>query len=170
MDPSAREEAYRRHGRALLRRAIRLLGNQDDALDVVQGLFVDLFQREGAPTDLPYLYRSVTNRCLTLLRDASNRARLLEKHDAALVPPARTRCDDHVIGVDLLTKLARELDESETEVLTYRYVDDMTQDEIASLLGLSRKTVGKRLDRVRDVVRRIAGVATGGAGSTEDAS
>jgi RNA polymerase sigma-70 factor, ECF subfamily len=158
MAPPARMEAYERHGRALLRRAIRVLGNADDAGDVVQGLFVDLYQRGDVPTDLPYLYRSVTNRCLTLLRDESNRSRLLEKNDGALVPPARTRCDDHVIGVDLLTKLARELDESETEVLTYRYLDDMTQDEIASLLGLSRRTVGKRLDRVREVVRRVAGL------------
>ncbi|HEY6463791.1 MAG TPA: sigma-70 family RNA polymerase sigma factor [Polyangiaceae bacterium] len=156
MPPPARIEAYERQGRALLRRALRLLGNADDARDDVQGLFVDLCQRGDVPTDLPYLYRSVTNRCLTLLRDESNRARLLDRNDAALVPPARTRCDDHVIGLDLLTKLAKELDDSETEVLTYRYLDDMTQEEIASLLGLSRKTVGKRLDRVREVVRRIA--------------
>jgi DNA-directed RNA polymerase specialized sigma24 family protein len=74
----------------------------------------------------------------------------------------RTPCDDEIIGLDLLTKLVRELDESEAQVLTYRYVDDLTQEEIASLLGLSRKTVGKRLDRVREVVRRLAGTAPAG--------
>jgi RNA polymerase sigma-70 factor (ECF subfamily) len=150
-------EAYERHGRALIRRAVRLLGNVEDARDVVQGLFVDLYPRKDAPTDLPYLYRAVTNRCLTLLRDESNRARLLERNDASLVPAARTACDDRIIGLDLLTKLVGELDASETEVLTYRYLDDMTQDEIASLLGLSRKTVGKRLDRVREAVRKLTG-------------
>ena len=31
----------------------------------------------------------------------------------------------------------------------------MTQDEIATLLGLSRKTIGKRLDRIREAVRRL---------------
>ena len=36
--------------------------------------------------DLPYLYRAVTNRCLTFLRDESNRARLLERNDASLRP------------------------------------------------------------------------------------
>ncbi len=149
-------EAYERHGRALIRRAVRLLGNVEDARDVVQGLFVDLAQRGEIPHDLPYLYRAVTNRCLSLLRDESNRARLLERNDVSLVPAARTACDDRAIGLDLLTKLVRELDASETEVLTYRFLDDMTQDEIASLLGLSRKTVGKRLDRVREVVRRLA--------------
>jgi RNA polymerase sigma-70 factor (ECF subfamily) len=149
-------EAYDRYGRALIRRATRILGNVDDARDVVQGLFVDLHERRDVPVDLPYLYRSVTNRCLTLLRDEANRARLLAAHDVALAPPPRTRCDDHVIGIDLLTKLVRELDEAETEVLTYHYLDDMTQDEIGALLGLSRKTVGKRLERVRERVRRIA--------------
>jgi RNA polymerase sigma-70 factor (ECF subfamily) len=148
-------EAYERYGRTLIRRAARILGNVEDSRDLVQGLFVDLFQRGDAPMDLPYLYRAVTHRALTFLRDESNRARLLERHDAALAPPARTRCDERVVGLDLLTKLLRELDDSETEVLTYRYFDDMTQEEIASLLGLSRKTIGKRLDRVNDAVRRL---------------
>jgi RNA polymerase sigma-70 factor (ECF subfamily) len=152
-------EAYERHGRALIRKAVRMLGNAEDARDLVQGLFVDLYQQSSSP-DLPYLYVAVTNRCLTLLRDESNRARLLERHDASLAPMVRTRCDDEVIGLDLLTKLVGELDESETQVLTYRYLDDLTQEEIASLLGLSRKTVGKRLDRIREVVRRLSSTAS----------
>jgi DNA-binding Lrp family transcriptional regulator len=31
----------------------------------------------------------------------------------------------------------------------------MTQDEIAERLGLSRKTIGKRLDRIRDEVIKL---------------
>jgi RNA polymerase sigma-70 factor (ECF subfamily) len=149
-------EAYERYGRALIRRAVRVVGNPDDARDLVQTLFVDLYQRDDVPLDLPYLYRAVTNRCLSFLRDESNRARLLERNVMALSPAARTRCDDRAIGLDLLTKLVRELDDAETEVLTYHYLDDMTQDEIATLLGLSRKTVGKRLERLRQVVRRVS--------------
>jgi RNA polymerase sigma-70 factor (ECF subfamily) len=150
-------EAYERYGRALLRKAARILGNHEDAGDVVQSLFADLHQKSDVPMDLPYLYRAVTNRCLTLLRDEANRARLLERHDEALTPVGRTRCDDTAIGRDLLVKLARALDEHEGEVLMYRYVDDMTQEEIAALLGLSRKTIGKRLERIREVVRRLVG-------------
>jgi RNA polymerase sigma-70 factor (ECF subfamily) len=154
-------DAYERYGRALLRKAERILGHREDARDVVQGLFVDLHQKSNAPMDLPYLYRAVTHRCLTLLRDEANRARLLGRHDEALAPARRTRCDDTAIGRDLLVKLVRELDEHESEVLMYRYVDDMTQEEIATLLGLSRKTIGKRLERIREVVERIvAGEAT----------
>jgi RNA polymerase sigma factor (sigma-70 family) len=149
-------EAFERFGRALRRKATRILGSADDANDVVQALFTDLLPKADAALDLPYLYRAVTNRCLTLLRDESNRARLLKRNDGALVPPARTACDDRVITLDLLAKLVRELDPADCEVLAYRYLDDMTQDEIATLLGLSRKTIGHRLDRIREVVARVA--------------
>ena len=149
-------EAYERYGRILIRRAARLLGNPDDARDVVHGLFADLHERPGPTLDLPYLYRSVTNRCLTFLRDEKNRARLLERSGESLFPSGRTRCDERAIGLELLQKLASELDREETEVLTYHFLDDMTLDEIAALLGRSRKTIGKRLARVREVVRRVA--------------
>jgi RNA polymerase sigma factor (sigma-70 family) len=132
-----------------------------DAGDVVQALFVELLQRGDVSVDLPYLYRAVTNRCLSLLRDETNRARLLARDGASLAPAPRTTCDERVIDHDLLAKLVRELDPEHCEVLAYRYVDDMTQDEIAALLGLSRKTIGHRLDRIRAVVARIAGAGEG---------
>ena len=68
-------DAYQRHGRALLRKAERMLGNRADAQDLVQSLFLDLLQMGESP-DLPYLYRAITNRCLTYIRDTSNRTRL----------------------------------------------------------------------------------------------
>ena len=150
-------EAYERYGRALRRKATRMVGAAD-AGDVVQALFVELLQRGAVDVDLPYLYRAVTNRCLSLLRDESNRARLLAQEGAILAPAPRTACDDVVIDHDLLAKLVRELDDDHCQVLTYRYVDDMTQDEIATLLGLSRKTIGHRLDRIREVVAKVAGM------------
>lgn len=136
-------DAYERYGRALLRKAERLVGNREDARDILQALFVDLHQRSDAPMDLPYLYRAITNRCLTFLRDESNRGRFLERHDEALAPIRRTACDDQVIGHDLLLKLVRLLDAGESEVLAYRFIDDMTQDEIAGgRSALSRSGVG----------------------------
>jgi RNA polymerase sigma-70 factor (ECF subfamily) len=155
-------EAYERYGRALRRKATRILGSVDDAGDVVQSLFADLLSKGEAAVDLPYLYRAVTNRCLTLLRDESNRARLLEREgQGAVVSSPRAPCEDQAISLDLLAKLVRDLDPEHCEVLAYRYLDDMTQDEIAALLGLSRKTIGHRLDRIREAVVRLAGAPEG---------
>ncbi len=54
---------YRRYGPALLRKCERILGNKDDAEDVVQTLFVELLKKRIEETTLPYLYRAATNRC-----------------------------------------------------------------------------------------------------------
>jgi RNA polymerase sigma factor (sigma-70 family) len=148
-------EAYRVHGPALVRKAERVLRNRDDAVDVVHTLFVDLIQRSERAVDLPYLYRAVTNRCLNLLRDEANRTRLLARQDTAVAPVGRVRCDDHVIGTDLLARLVDRLDAGHLEVLVCRFFDDMTQDEVADHLGLSRKTIGKRLARIRDEVTAL---------------
>jgi RNA polymerase sigma-70 factor (ECF subfamily) len=149
-------EVYRKYGPALVRKAERILLNPDDAGDIVQGLFVDLIKRGKSEVELPYLYRAVTNRCLNLIRDRQNRRRLLEKQEPALRGAARTRCDEQVIGLDLIAKLAGRLDKRSLEILVCRYVDDMTQEETAELLGTSRKTVGKKLARIREHVRALA--------------
>ena len=158
-------DLYRRHGRALLRKAERILRSKADAQDLVHALFLDLLAkgRSDEEIDLAYLYRAITNRCLGFMRDESNRSRLLEAHDDVLRGPIRTTCDDHVIGMDMLVKLAASLDEQTLEIVFYRYFDDMTQEEVATMLGISRKTVGKKLDDVRAVVASLAGAPDGGA-------
>jgi RNA polymerase sigma factor (sigma-70 family) len=158
--------AYERYGRALIRKAERILRSGEDARDVVHTLFVDMLEEEEAVADLPYLYRAVTHRCLSFLRDEKNRARLLAQHDDVLRGPSpqqRGRLDERVIDMDMLVKLVAELDEESAQMLVYRYLDEMTQEEIASMLGLSRKTIGKRLDAITDVVTRLAGRRENGA-------
>jgi RNA polymerase sigma factor (sigma-70 family) len=149
------QSAYRRYGPALVRKAERILRSRDDATDVVHALFVDLIQRPAGAIDLPYLYRAVTNRCLNVLRDQATRARLLAANPVE--PAARVRCDDAVIGGQLLVQLLDRLDEGQREVLIARYVDDLTQEEIAEHLGVSRKTVGKRLAAIRVAVAALQG-------------
>ena len=153
--PVAWMEAYQRYGPALLRKCQRMLQSRHDAEDVVQGLFVDMLSKGKQPEDLPYLYRAVTNRCINFLKYRENRRRLLERHDEALRGTVRTRCDDTVIGVDLLSRLMDRLDKKSLEILIYRYFDDMSQEEIADLIGTSRKTVGKRMKKIKEQVRLL---------------
>jgi RNA polymerase sigma-70 factor, ECF subfamily len=157
-------DIYRRYGPALLRKAERMLQSRDEAQDLVQNLFVDLLPRAqgpAAPVDLPYLYRAITNRCLNHLRDRKNQGRLLSEHDQALRGLARTRLDDQVVDRQFLLLLIERIDEQTLEILVYAFVDDMTQDEIAALVGTSRKTVVRRLQRVRDLLRSMAPHKTG---------
>jgi len=154
--------AYRAFGPALVRKAERLLRNRDDAVDVVQAVFVDLLHRWNSEVDLPYLYKAVTNRCLNQLRDRGNRARLVERQGTAVGPQGRVRCDEQVLGLDLIVRLSDRLDEGHMQTLVCRFVDDMTQEETATHLGVSRKTIGKRLDVIRDEVRALLATANAG--------
>jgi RNA polymerase sigma-70 factor, ECF subfamily len=153
------QSAYRAYGPALVRKAERLVRNREDAVDIVHALFADLLPRWSPDVDLPYLYRAVTNRCLNLVRDRGTRARLLEREQTTAAPIGRVRLDDEVVGVALIAALTEKLDEAHLEVLVARFVDDMTQDEIAEHLGVSRKTIGKRLDRIREAVTALREVA-----------
>jgi len=148
-------EPLARYGPALCRKARRLLGNAADAEDVVQGVFAELVQRGRAEADLPYLFRAVTSRCLNLVRDHANRRRLLDRQEPALRGPVRTRCDDEVIAMDLMLKAVDRLDAASAEALVYRYFDDLTQDEIAEIQAVTRKTVAARLARVHAVVAAL---------------
>lgn len=150
-------EAYRRYAPALLRKCQRLLQSRHESEDIVQGLFVDMLKKGQTTTDLPYLYRAVTNRCLNHLKYSENRRRLLEQHDTALRGSTRTPCEEQVINADLLVKLVARLDRKHNEVLVYRFFDDMGVEEIAELLGTSRKTVGKRLNKIKAEVRQLVG-------------
>jgi len=157
-DPQA---AYRAYGPALVRKAERILRSREDAIDVVHALFVDLIPRWSKDVDLPYLYRAITNRCLNVVRDRGTRARLLDREPQLAAPLGRVKLEDEIVGVGLIASLAERLDENHLEVLVARFVDDMTQDEIAAHLGVSRKTVGKRLDRIRDTVIALRTEAAG---------
>ncbi len=146
---------YRRYGPALLRKCERILGNKDDAEDVVQTLFVELLKKRIEETTLPYLYRAATNRCLNIIRDKKKRQQLLERYDLSLCPVPRTPLDTRVVDLDLLTRLVAGLDKKSSEILVFRYLDDMTQEEVAAITGLSRKTIGKKLRKISMLADRL---------------
>ena len=53
-------------------------------------------------------------------------------------------------------RLSRELTGNERELLRMRFVDDLTQQEIADRLGVSQMQVSRRLRKVLDAMRRQA--------------
>jgi RNA polymerase sigma-70 factor (ECF subfamily) len=150
-------ELYHRYGPALLRKATRLLQNQEDARDVVQGLFIDLVETGELSVSLPYLYRAITRRCLNLMRDEKNRRRLLEQQQSSLRGPVRVSPDAHAMSLDALLKLSASVPDEVFETVVCRFYDEMELDEIAEHTGVSRRAVSKRLERAREVLLDLEG-------------
>lgn len=158
LTPAVITSLYRSHGDQVWRRARAILRNDDDARDLVQEVFLWLWTNPGAfrgqSAPSTYLYAATTRAALTRLRDARNRARLLdERVVAADVHPthAGLSVDQRA---DLRALMAR-LPEHVAEVVVYSFIDGMSHDEIAALLGITRREVAARLERIPDLARHL---------------
>lgn len=161
------EALYRAHGDVVLRRATAILGNIEDAREVLQDLFVSLikdpkrFRQESSP--VTFLYAAVTHRALRRLRDRKNRNRLVNervKPFATDVDPARGE------QLAILRDVLRRLPEDLAVVAAYTYLDGLSQEEIAPLLGCSRRQVGKLLERFHERAQALTHSARLSAAAT----
>jgi len=138
---------FDRHGAAIFRRCRALLPTDDAAHDAVQDVFLkaldkrDEFRGDAAP--LTWLYGIATLHCLQQLRNVGRHREKL----AALAAEA-TRFED--ASVEDRLALAALLADAPTivqQIVVLRIVDEMSADEVAAAVGLSRKTVTKKLQR-----------------------
>jgi RNA polymerase sigma factor (sigma-70 family) len=143
------ESAYRSHAHHVQRRAAFVLGNDTDAVEVVQEVFLSLIdhpEQFAARSALStWLYRATLHRCFNRLRDQRTRARLMAERTDELPLPRASSAPEHVVELrSLLLRLPDEL----AEVAVYQLADELTQSEIAEVMGCSRR-------RVRDLIEQL---------------
>jgi RNA polymerase sigma-70 factor (ECF subfamily) len=144
------DELYRTHGHVVFRRARELLRSSTDATDAVQDIFLSIVRRPeqlaGVKRVTAWLYRATTHYCLNKLRDRRGRLRLL----GALRPMSSVapRSEAFAQVRSLLDRLPEPL----AEVAVYHHLDGLTYDEIAEILGCSRRQVGYHLERLHALV------------------
>jgi RNA polymerase sigma-70 factor (ECF subfamily) len=138
------ERLYQRFGASILRRAQRILGDEQLARDVCHDVFVQVLRadRWDPPSPLAWLYVTTTNACLNLLRaDRRRRSALAEMpHPTSVAPPTEA-------GL-----LLQRVPPAFHELVIYWAIEQMSQDEIALVLGMSQKTVSNRLRELRAIL------------------
>lgn len=156
---TAIDRVYREHGHVVLRRARELLRSEAEATDAVQDIFLGLVQRPeqlaGVVSITAWLYRVTTHHCLRRLRDRRGRTRIL----GTLQPPSPVASRSEMLAQ--VHSLLDHLPEPLGEVAVYHYVDGMTYDEIAAMLGCSRRQVGYLLARLHAATREDDGSVIG---------
>ena len=137
-----------------------MLGDENAARDAAHDVFVKVlgafaaFRNEASP--VTWLYRATTNHCLNVLRSRLRRPeQQQDDHDALAEEPLSV-----TDRLTLTTVLAR-VPENLREIAVYYYLDQMSHEEIAGLMGLSRRTVGNRLVEFHTAARFAAGELTG---------
>jgi len=155
-DSPGLDQAYRAHAPAVFRRARRILGSAHEAEEIVQELFEalavdpDSLARTASLTG--WFYTTTTNRCINRIRDKNNRIRLL-RENMEPIGPQGSSVEDAIVLRQLLSGLPGDL----ANVAVYYYGDEMTHDEIAKLLGCSRRHVGNLLARLHEMVNASEG-------------
>jgi RNA polymerase sigma-70 factor (ECF subfamily) len=154
-------ELYRKHAPALHRRCLGIVGNPDDARDLVQETFARYLaagNRFADVTPFAVLYRIATNASIDRLRRKKTQSE--DELDADLPagdlggdPSATARRVDALHDLVFLT---RGLSEEEVTVAVLHHLDGYTQDGIAESLDLSRRTVGKMLAKFEDHLKKRA--------------
>lgn len=136
-------ELYERYEPWIMSLAFRFTGNHDDALDVLQETFAYLVRKvpnlQLTAKMTTFLYPAVRN-----LSIAANKKRrrsvgsemLLDIHSGD--PEESTTADE-------FQELLQQLSNDHREILLMRFVDEMTQPEIAQSLDIPLGTVKSRL-------------------------
>ncbi|MCB9637363.1 MAG: sigma-70 family RNA polymerase sigma factor [Myxococcales bacterium] len=149
---------YQKYYAVLRRRCFRIL--RDDAMvdDAMQEIFwtvsrqIDQYRGDHEQI-LPWLYRVTTTHCFKLLERDKRWVRNLE-----ITMEQGSFCGDFGGGdpVDRLAvgALLSHLPPSMREMVMYRYFDEMTQEEIAEVMGVSRDHVRTGLKRFFERVER----------------
>ena len=145
-------ELYRTWGPAIYRRCLRLLRDQEAARDATQEAFRKALSspEKLAEPDaaLPFLYRVATNHCLNERRNAGRRGETeLVDLDVAVTHPDFPQRR-------LVQRVLSRFDSKTQSIAVGVLVDGMEHEEVADVLGISRKTVSRRLARFLEHARK----------------
>jgi RNA polymerase sigma factor (sigma-70 family) len=121
--------------------------------DVFTSLLENPEQFAGRSSAMTFLYRMTTNLALGRLRRQRTHARLLAAHLGGREEPTSPSPDVLVELRAWVLSLPEEL----ARVAIYYHMDEMTQEELAIVLGCSRQWVGKLLRQLETRERRRSG-------------
>jgi len=123
--------------------SLAILANREDARDATQEAFVDAFQAlkkfDLARRFYPWFYVLLRHRCYKLIAK-KHEAQNIE--DAEIIAPQAGVSGEERLALEkALLSLSRE----DREIITLKYLDGFSYDEIAELLEIPRGTVMSRL-------------------------
>lgn len=134
-----------RYQNQALGHATAVLGNREDAIDAVQEAFIDAYQAINR-FDLtrrfyPWLYVLLRNRCFKMLASTGNRiTERVEETEILALQPEVSKEETISLEAALLA-----LSPEDRELVTLKYLDGFSYQELAELLQIPRGTVMSRL-------------------------
>jgi RNA polymerase sigma-70 factor (ECF subfamily) len=166
-DHAAFEALVRRHQGPIYNFSLRMLGQAEDAADVSQETFVQLYshlgQLDAEEPIAPWLFRVARNRCIDVIRRRRTVSltpldTTAESAPAGLEPTADDPLPDELAEradlQRLLSSAIADLPPAYGEVVALRYAADRSFAEIAAILDCDEGTARVRFHRAKAMLRQ----------------
>jgi RNA polymerase sigma-70 factor (ECF subfamily) len=148
---------------ATFRTAMAILGNEDDARDATQEIFVrawrNLPELHEADRFSAWFGRIVVNTCRTAIR--GRRRRIVREISVGALPgegeqlaSSASPHDDRTADLDLIERALDRLSVADRTLLALHHFEHLSLDEIGERLGVPSKTVKSRLFSARRLLER----------------
>lgn len=152
------EQIFLSHKDLIFRAAYRITGNASDAEDVLQTVFLRLVRQEDMSVikNLPgYLHRSAVNAALDLLRSRKDAQTVSLDADAQQMQAVYMDTAARVTELrDWLRQALTRLNPRWAEMFVLRFVEDLSNREIAGLMKTSPAVVAVVLHRTRALLKK----------------
>ncbi len=147
------------HSARLMRALTMISLDREVAADAAQEAFIQLYLRwdrfDEYRDPVAWLYRVGINRCKDYRRFVSRTARVIERLRSQSDPETRGDCtEEWTRDLDFAT-LFRSLSKRQRIAATLYYLNDLSVEEIARIMGLSEGTVNSHLHRARETLRGL---------------
>lgn len=148
-------EAFRylveRYQKQAASHASAILGSREDALDAAQEAFIDAFRSlrnfDKSRPFYPWFYVMLRNRCYKMAARKRETESIDETVIVASSSPVR---DEEAVALE---EALISLDREDREIVTLKYFDGLTYDELAEQLQIPKGTVMSRLFHARRKLR-----------------
>jgi RNA polymerase sigma-70 factor (ECF subfamily) len=144
---------YRRYSDKVYQKCLAYTGNEADAGDLTQEVFIKLYTGLSSfrfqSSVSTWVHRIAINHCLNFLRTRRHFASFDEVEAGA----SQAGHDDMDVKLDLSESL-RGLPRATRTLFLLKYVESYTYEEIAELTGLSVSAVKMRISRARRTLAR----------------
>lgn len=131
--------------------AAAILGNREDAQDAAQEAFIDAFRFlkgfDKTRRFYPWFYVLLRNRCYKM---TAKRRETQDLEDLEIIEPNTGLPREEQIALE---KALLALSAEDREIITLKYLDGLSYDEIAARLEIPRGTVMSRLFYARKQLR-----------------
>ncbi|MCH7988834.1 MAG: sigma-70 family RNA polymerase sigma factor [Planctomycetes bacterium] len=156
-DHTAFQQLVKLYEKRLLYYIRRLVGDCDHALDILQDVWLTVFRRIGSLKSPEafrvWVYRITHDQTVTLLRRHHGRIDVIEDCSTREIEDSSWNELELLENAELVHRELERLSPAHREVLTLRFLESMSLDEIAEVIDCSNGTAKSRLHYAKKALR-----------------